>query len=351
MAIQEQNIKLNIVPGGIIPIVNVSQFDVGRVLTFTIYDGNNPAVIPNGTTVSIEGLKPSNKAFTYNATISGNIVTVSTLQQMTIEGGAVACKLKLLNGGQNIGTAMFTMQVEVAGVTDGADTSETVLPAYMEAGRQNALNAEAWAKGTKNGVAVGSGEPQYHNNAKYWSTVAETSGNGWVNTLNNTGQTWKNTLDTTGQQWSDLTKGYMNEAHTSANNAAASATQSRQYSDQALENAENGRKWAKSWAVYSNNPDRYGNDFDNSQYWCDLSHHYLDKTKKLYDNMTEKFQTMRKLIEMIIGDINILTESGDSLITQSGDDLIISWLEENYLITEDGDNLLTQHGVRLMVTN
>jgi hypothetical protein len=29
--------------------------------------------------------------------------------------------------------------------------------------------AEAWAVGTKNGTDVGSGDPQYHNNAKYYA--------------------------------------------------------------------------------------------------------------------------------------------------------------------------------------
>ena len=36
-------------------------------------------------------------------------------------------------------------------------------------------NAEAWAKGTKNGVPVGSGDPQYENNAKYWADEAAAS--------------------------------------------------------------------------------------------------------------------------------------------------------------------------------
>ena len=33
--------------------------------------------------------------------------------------------------------------------------------------------AEAWAAGTKNGIDVGSGDPQYHNNAKYYAEQME----------------------------------------------------------------------------------------------------------------------------------------------------------------------------------
>ena len=34
-------------------------------------------------------------------------------------------------------------------------------------------NAEAWAVGTKNGIDVGSGDPQYHNNSKYYAEQME----------------------------------------------------------------------------------------------------------------------------------------------------------------------------------
>lgn len=33
---------------------------------------------------------------------------------------------------------------------------------------QDVTNAEAWAVGTRNGIPVGTSDPTYHNNAKYW---------------------------------------------------------------------------------------------------------------------------------------------------------------------------------------
>ena len=375
MAIQAQNIKLNVVPGGIIPVVHVSQFDENRTLTFTLYDGENVASLPAGTTAKIDGTKPSRKAFSYNASISNNIVTVNTQTQMTIEPGTVECKIVLTSGSQIIGSAMFFMEVEQAGVQDDADISETVLPAYMEAGRQNMLNAEAWAKGTKDGVAVGSTEPQYHNNAKYWAGVAETSGQGWVDTIdaagqrnvnsvNSAGQTWNTTLNTTGQEWSNITRGYMNEARTSANNAATSAARaqssetqssrnvdiSRQYSEKALENAENGREWAKSWATYSYNPDRYGHDSDNAQYWSDRAHYFYDKTVTLASKMQEKLNSVITVIKMLIGSIYITTQSGDHLVTQSGDSLVLDFAENMYLATASGDRVLTENDNNITVS-
>ena len=142
MAITAQKIQLNIVPGGIIPSVNVSQNDIGRVLQFELYDGLSAASITAGTTATIEGTKPDKHAFQYSATISGNVVTVNTVQQMVIVPGTVECTLTLTYSGQVIGTALFFMEVERSGLDMNADVSDTELPALMDLARANAERAE-----------------------------------------------------------------------------------------------------------------------------------------------------------------------------------------------------------------
>lgn len=267
-----------------IPIVNCSQYDVGRVLTFTIYDGNNAASLAAGTTVKVEGTKPSRHAFSYGsptATISGNVVTISTADQMTAEAGTVECKIVLTNGSQVIGTAMFLLECEVAGVQDGVDISDTVLPVYMEAGRQNMLNAEAWAKGTKDGVPVGSSEPQYHNSSKYWN---------------------------------EQTGAYATAAQTSATNAAGSASSAATKRDQ-----------AKSWAVYSSDPDASGTDTNNAEFWCDQSHSYFNQMQTLAIELGNKIAAIEALLQLMFGSVYLTTESGDRLLTETGDNLIIDY--------------------------
>ena len=284
MAIQSQGIGLNIVPGGIIPVVHATQYDVGRVFEFGLLDGNVTASIPSGTTVKVEGTKPSRHAFSYGspvATISGNVVTVSTADQMTAEAGSVECKLVLTYNSQVIGTAMFILECEVAGVQDDVDISDTVLPAYMEAGRQNMLNAEAWAKGTKDGTAVGSGEPQYHNNAKYWN---------------------------------DQTGSLATAASNSAAAAAGSAATSQTNRDQ-----------AKSWAVPSTDPDSYGTNTNNSKYWCDQSHSYFNQMQTLAIELGNKVAAIEALLQLMFGSVYLTTESGDRLLTETGDNLIIDY--------------------------
>ena len=284
MSIQAQAIKLNLIPGGVIPVANCSQYDVGRVFTFTIYDGNSPASLTSGTTVKVEGTKPSRHAFSYGsptATISGNVVTVSTADQMTAEAGTVECKLVLTYSGQVIGTAMFLLECEQAGVQDDVDISDTVLPTYMEAGRQNMLGAEAWAKGTKDGVAVESTEPQYHNNSKYWN---------------------------------EQTQAYATAAASSATNAAGSASTASTKRDQ-----------AKSWAVYSTDPDASGTDTNNAEYWCDQSHSYYDQMQALAIELGNKISAIEALLQLMFGSVYLTTESGDRLLTETGDNLIIDY--------------------------
>lgn len=194
MSIQAQNTELNIVPGGIIPVVHVSQYDVDRVLTFNLYDRNSEASLASGTTAVIEGTKPDGNGFQYAATITGNTVTVNTTIQMTVLSGTVDCKIVLRNGSQVIGTALFIMDVEKAGINENTPMSETDLPLIIaeateqmeraeaaaiaaalseENAEAEALKAEGYATGKQNGEEVSSESPYYHNNAEYYSEYAE----------------------------------------------------------------------------------------------------------------------------------------------------------------------------------
>lgn len=210
MSIQAQNTELNIVPGGIIPVVHVSQYDVDRVLTFNLYDRNSEASLASGTTAVIEGTKPDGNGFQYAATITGNTVTVNTTIQMTVLSGTVDCKIVLRNGSQVIGTALFIMDVEKAGINENTPISETDLPLIIaEATEQmeraevaataaalsetnaatsesnastseanaaaDALKSEGYAVGKQNGADVSSGNPYYENNAKYYASDAKAS--------------------------------------------------------------------------------------------------------------------------------------------------------------------------------
>ena len=169
--------NLQYAPNGVMPVVHVSQFDVGRQFKFKLYDGSTAYSMPSGTTARIDGIKPDNHGFSYTdaVSVSGNVATITTTAQMTVLSGTVKCELRFINGGNNIGTINFLMQVEESPINENTDVSETEIPAIIDVATEHMLEAEAWARGTKDGVDVSSSDEQYHNNSKYYSELAATS--------------------------------------------------------------------------------------------------------------------------------------------------------------------------------
>jgi hypothetical protein len=142
-----QNTDLNIVPGGIIPVMHVSQYDVGRELKFVLYDGYDTADITTGTTVTIEGTKPDGHGFQYSGVLDQNAHTATfvTTEQMTVLAGAIECKLTLYLNSQRIGTALFILDVEKAGINDSTIISDTELPLIIAQATEQMERAEAAA--------------------------------------------------------------------------------------------------------------------------------------------------------------------------------------------------------------
>lgn len=112
--------------------VFVSQNDTGWAFACTIYQGADVWTIPSGTTATINGSKPDGTAFSYDCTISGNVVTAPCEEQMTVIPGNVDCEIKFTQGGRVIATANFRLIVE-ASPTGEYRPSETELAALDNA--------------------------------------------------------------------------------------------------------------------------------------------------------------------------------------------------------------------------
>lgn len=70
-------------------------------------------------------------------------------------------------------TAAATSAGQAASSATAASGSATAAADSAEDAQEMSYTAEAWAVGTKNGIDVGSSDPQYHNNAKYYKEQAE----------------------------------------------------------------------------------------------------------------------------------------------------------------------------------
>lgn len=177
-----QTLDLNLIPGRVLPMVNVSQYDKGsRTLEFTIYNGDQTFDL-TGLTAYIQGLKPDGHGFNYSATIADGKVTANVEEQMTAVSGRVMCEIILMDGTDRAGTGNFILNVEAAAMPDGSNMSdsdysyieqliEDAQEAQTEA-EESAEDAEAWAVGERNGVPVGPTDPTYENNAHYWAQQA-----------------------------------------------------------------------------------------------------------------------------------------------------------------------------------
>lgn len=204
-----QRVKVNIVPGGIIPVVNLSQGDYGRVIMFEMYDGNSPADLSSITNTFLSGVKPDGKAFTLTGTITNNCITVESSYQSTVLSGDLEAKLILIDSENQIKSALIIWDVEAdpsaGAVTSDEDVQDAIAAVLeikneTEANAANAAasalaaaeseenaaeseenaatsesNAEAWAIGMRNGEPVGSTDETYQNNSKYYSEQAAES--------------------------------------------------------------------------------------------------------------------------------------------------------------------------------
>ena len=175
-----QTINLDLVPKGVPPIIHASQYDKGQTWLINVFVNGEPFTIPADSSVTIQGTKKDNTGFQYACTYSGNVVTATETQQMTIFEGDVLTEIVITKGDDLIGTLNFIIKVEPAALSDDTEISETQLPLLEEAIEAASTiptlvtqveglveDAEAWAQGTKNGVPVTSDDPQYQKSAKY----------------------------------------------------------------------------------------------------------------------------------------------------------------------------------------
>ena len=174
-----QKIKLNLIPGGIPPIVHVSQYDVGRPLAFEIYDGISAAEIEEGTVIDIRATKPDGTGFEYACTWSNNIASIATQAQMTVLAGQIECELHLVKESQEIGTANFILEVEPSALRGDTIISETELPDIIDLARSHeqaaAASAEAAAESESNAADSASAAATSESNAADSASAAATS--------------------------------------------------------------------------------------------------------------------------------------------------------------------------------
>lgn len=82
-------VKLNLVPSGVMPVVYINQGDAGYDKEFLIYNGDSPYNVPSGVSATIRGTKSDGYGVTEAATVTtgSNLVTVTITEQMVAAAG------------------------------------------------------------------------------------------------------------------------------------------------------------------------------------------------------------------------------------------------------------------------
>lgn len=123
--------NINMTPDTILPYLKLSQYDVGREISFVMKDGSEEYTVPSGATVKLEGTKPSGFGFTITCTVNGSTATAVTTEGMTDEWGTVVAELVVRQGDSRIGSSNVRFDIERSphpeGTTDGS--AEQIIPA------------------------------------------------------------------------------------------------------------------------------------------------------------------------------------------------------------------------------
>ena len=128
----QQTIDLNLVPGAVLPVVNVSQYDSAYLINFRLYNGSQRFDIPAAVNLRMDMTKPDKHGV--SAVVSKNsaipsMCYVGLTEQMTAVAGDCICEIVLIHNTDNkrIGTINFIMRVESAAIRDDTIISDSAL--------------------------------------------------------------------------------------------------------------------------------------------------------------------------------------------------------------------------------
>ena len=109
-----QQITLNMIPDGVRENAYASQYDMGRTIRFNLKDGVSTFTLTGAETVTMKIEKPDGTKRTESITnTSSTYVDWTTAAETCDLDGLYDCELSIVNGSDKIGSANFTLNVEV----------------------------------------------------------------------------------------------------------------------------------------------------------------------------------------------------------------------------------------------
>jgi hypothetical protein len=251
-----QTINLNLIPKGIPDVVNMGQYDVGRTIQLALYDGASPYNVPQDATVQIGGKKGDNHIFVYDDTDgvvswSGNVVTITSTEQMTAYAGEVLAQLRVVDGDNVLATVNFKMLIQLRPDAEG-DISETEIPPLIALAREQEANAAASAEAAALSAQA--------------AALSESNASASATTASNKAGDAAASATTASNK-----AGEASTSATTASNAALSASGSATAASTSEGNAEAWAKGTKGGTPVSPSDPQYN---DNAKYWAGKAQEY-----------------------------------------------------------------------------
>ena len=105
-----QEINLNVIPNGNIPLVYISQYDIASArFKYNLLLNERPYNYEPGATFKVRGLKPDRTTFEHSIDIESEC---SIEEDMTNVAGDVFCNIEITEGNNRTGTQAFIMRVQ-----------------------------------------------------------------------------------------------------------------------------------------------------------------------------------------------------------------------------------------------
>ena len=125
-----EQLRIDLVPMGVTPNAHASQYDVGRVIRFLLYNGGTVYTLAGTETITVKMAKPDGTEETVSVTnTSSNYVDFVTTDGLLNQAGLYPCEISITSGTDVIGSKNFNLRVELDPY-DGADVvTLTVGPA------------------------------------------------------------------------------------------------------------------------------------------------------------------------------------------------------------------------------
>ena len=133
------SVNLDITPGGMPPVLHMSQYDTDRQYTVNLKDGGSSYSLGTGATGKVKGFN-GKACFEIEATASGSTVTFQLTDASTDQFGIFPVTLELTNDGETISPLCMIFDVQRAGYTNEQAANSPEFQTAMEAAVAEAMS-------------------------------------------------------------------------------------------------------------------------------------------------------------------------------------------------------------------